>query len=226
MTIWITRTRPGADRTAARLAAAGLEALVDPVLEVRPLPASTDLSGFAGLAFSSPNGVDAFAAASRDRALPAFAVGDATAEALAHHGFSQIRNARGDVAALARRIGEEAGGRVLYLSPAEPSADLVSLVAPYGVAMEARPVYETVPVVPAQALRTAGLTAVLIHSARAGRVVSEVAGERLGDLDILALSEACAAPFSDGTVRSIRVAPFPDDASLVRLTVDTLSKAR
>lgn len=225
MKVWITRTQPGAARTAARLSAAGIENLIDPVLRVRPLAATTDLSGFDALAFTSPNAVDAFAVLSAERSHRVYAVGEATAAALSSIGFRLIETADGEIQALARLLGDHRPGRVLHLGPKIPAADLVLLTAPLEVEVVVRPIYETVPLRPETALRTEHLDAVMVHSARAGAIVAEQAGERLRDLIVLALSEACAAPFADGPAKSVRVAPFPDDASLVRLTVDTLSKA-
>lgn len=226
MRVWITRTEPGASRTAQRLAAAGIDGLIDPVLEVRHLPARLDLAGFDALVFTSPNAVGAFAALCDERSNTTFAVGEATAEGLAGIGFSDIRTAEGDVQALARRLGEQAPGRVLHLAPALPTADLAALAAPFGVEVVAVPIYETIPATPTIALNVDGLDAVMVHSARAGAVLAERAASRLKELIVLALSPACAAPFADMGVKSIEVAPFPDDASLVRLAHDTLSKAR
>ena len=67
--IWITRAQPGADGTAERVRALGHEAMIGPLLEVQMLPdAVVDLRGVAALAFTSANGVRAFAEASGERA--------------------------------------------------------------------------------------------------------------------------------------------------------------
>jgi len=225
MRVWITRTQPGAGRTAARLEAVGLDVLISPVLEVRSRPASTDLTGFDALAFTSPNAVERFAALSRDRARPAFAVGHATTEALTLNGFSRVLTGDGDVGALARLIAERRPGRVLHLAAVEQARDLAALGAGDGVHIEVRPIYETVVVRPDAALAAEDLVAVTVHSARAARAVLEQASTRLAGLHVLALSQACAAPFAKVRVKSLEVAPFPDDASLVRLARDTLPKA-
>jgi uroporphyrinogen-III synthase len=59
--VWITRARPGALATAERVRALGFEALVDPLLAIEFLDAEIDLSHVAALAFTSANGVEAFA---------------------------------------------------------------------------------------------------------------------------------------------------------------------
>jgi uroporphyrinogen-III synthase len=225
MRVWITRTQPGAGRTAARLEAVGLAPLIDPVLEVRPLPASTEVSGFDGLVFTSPNAVAGFTRISSDRTRPAFAVGAATAAALSDAGFTDIHTAGGDVQALAGLLASRPERRFLHLAPAQPVADLAALMAPAGIEVVVRPIYETVPVTPATALAAADLSAVLVHSARAAGVLIDQARARLAHLHVLALSQACADPFQGVAVKSLSVAPFPDDASLVRLVRDTLPKA-
>ena len=61
--VWITRAEPGASRTAARLRDMGLEPILASLLAVEPLtPVLPDLATFNALAFTSPNGVAAFAA--------------------------------------------------------------------------------------------------------------------------------------------------------------------
>lgn len=225
MKVWITRTQPGAGRTAARLQSVGLIPLIDPVLEVRPLDASADTSGFDGLVFTSPNAVAGFARIGSERSLPALAVGEATAEALSDAGFSDIHTAGGDIGALAALLATRPERRLLHLAPARPVADLAAVMAPTGIEVVVRPIYETVPILPTVARAATDLAAVLVHSARAAGVLAEQAGNRLPHLHVLALSQACADPFDGVPVKSLAVAPFPDDASLVRLARDTLPKA-
>jgi uroporphyrinogen-III synthase len=130
--IWITRAEPGASRTAARLKALGRDPLVAPLLEVHPLAVSIDLDGVGALAFTSANGVRAFAALSEDRGLPVFAVGGATAEAARAAAFTSVTSAEGDVAALAQTIvanRDRFAGLVLAPGPREPAGDLVGALA-------------------------------------------------------------------------------------------------
>jgi uroporphyrinogen-III synthase len=85
-TVWITRAQPGAEATARRVQALGFTALVDPLLAIRDLTPTVDLTGVAALAFTSANGVEAFAKLTSVRDLPVFAVGEATAKAAARRG--------------------------------------------------------------------------------------------------------------------------------------------
>ncbi|HET6969964.1 MAG TPA: uroporphyrinogen-III synthase, partial [Phenylobacterium sp.] len=100
--IWITRAQPGADATAERVRAMGHDAVVAPLLAVRPLlDVPVDLRGVAALAFTSANGVRAFADVSGERNLKVFALGAATAQAARAAGFKSVLSADGDVEALA-----------------------------------------------------------------------------------------------------------------------------
>lgn len=226
MTVWITRTRPGAEATAARLAELGLDSLIDPVLEVRVLPTQVCLDGVDALAFTSRNGAAAFAALSDDRSLPAYAVGEATAQALRALGFGTIRTAGGDAEALATLLAEARPGRVLHAAPTEPAADLAVMARGSGVEVRALAVYETRPRRPEAALAARGLSAVLIHSAKGAEGVRRQAAERLADLHVLAISAAAAAPLAGCSMKSLCIAPFPDDPSLSKLTAQTLSDAQ
>ena len=56
--IWVTRTQPGANATAARLTAMGHAPLVQPVLKARPIAnAVLDLSSIDALAFTSGHAI-------------------------------------------------------------------------------------------------------------------------------------------------------------------------
>src|SRR4051812_13210942 len=92
--IWITRAQPGADVTAERVRALGHDVLVTPLLSVRALPGvHIDLIGVAALAFTSANGVRAFADLTGERNLKVFAVGAATALAARAVGFKTVLSA-------------------------------------------------------------------------------------------------------------------------------------
>ena len=162
--------------------------MVAPLLAIRPLPqAAPDLTGVAALAFTSRNGVAAFAALTEARALPVFTVGDATAEAARAAGFSEVRSAAGALGDLARLLAGAAPGVVLVPGALEPAGDLRALLTGR-VEVRPLPVYEAVetasPAPPA-------FDAVLVHSPRAGRALAALAPFA---------GQVCAA-ISDATTR-------------------------
>ena len=211
--VWVTRTEPGASRTAARLEALGFEPLIAPVLEIRPIaqPAPA-LDGFEALAFTSPNGVAAFAALSEDRALPVFAVGDATAERARQAGFGAVTSASGDLSDLAWRLAASASGRVLVPGAREPAGDLDELLD--GAVETVRlPVYEAIGT---RAPAPAGFDAVLLHSPRAARAVAKTLGREGGRNRLaVAISAAAATPLAAAGFAQIRIAGEPTDAAVL-----------
>src|SRR5471030_2758840 len=107
--IWITRAEPGASATAGRVRGLGFEPVVAPLLAVRALGhGPIDLAGAGAIAFTSANGVAAFAARSGARGLTAFAVGSGTAAAAKAAGFATVVSADGDVETLAAAIAAHA----------------------------------------------------------------------------------------------------------------------
>lgn len=222
--IWITRARPGAEATARRVEALGFTALVDPLLEIRFLEPTVDLAGVAALAFTSANGVEAFARLSAARDLPVFAVGEATARAARSMGFAEPVSADGDVEALAALIARTRTGPVLCVGASEPAADLPALLESAGISARALAVYAARDRPPAAETlaRLAGLGAVLLHSPRAARGLAAVL-ERVPApaLRVLCLSRAVAEPLTvarrAGHVGSVAFASRPRESALLDL---------
>jgi uroporphyrinogen-III synthase len=203
--IWVTRTEPQAQATAARLRKLGFQVIVAPVLEARQIPDATiDLTGADAIAFTSGHGVQAFAHLCENRDLPVFAVGDTTAELASKAGFTQVTVSRGGASGLALTIG------------LEPSADLAALLAEQGVGARIVAVYRTAAITPDQV--PSDVDVVLIHSAKAARIVARmIPPDQAAVISVLAISEAAAAPLRALPFAHIAAAPFPDEAHLLAL---------
>ncbi len=217
--VWITRAEPGAEATARRVEAMGWTPLVAPLLEARTLPdVALDLTGVEALAFTSAQGIRAFAALT-DTRMPVFTVGDATAEAARAAGFSDVRSAAGDVVALAHLIANTRPGRVLHAGALHPAGDLIGDLTARGLAARTVALYETLPVDPVPALsRLPDIAAVLVHSPRAARLLADLlTAHPAPSLRLLTLSEAVSAPLRALENAKIAVAPFPNEASLLNL---------
>jgi len=225
--IWVTRASPGAEETAARLAAMGLPPLVDPLLAVVPLSPSIDLDGVAAMTFTSVNGVEAFARLCAARSLPVFAVGERTARAAREAGFGEVVSADGDVSALAALIVGQAAqidGAVLHASAREPAGDLVSPLVAAGLAVRRVAVYETVErdPEPATLAQLGTMAAVLLHSPRAAAKLARVLEARPAPrLRALCLSPSVAVALGtaeqDGRLASVVSAPHPSETALLDL---------
>ena len=219
MRIWITRAQPEAEATAGRIRALRHEPVVAPVLEVRPSLDAPALEGVGALAFTSRNGVRAFAALTPERDLQAFTVGDATAAAAREAGFTDVVSASGDVAALARLITDRKAslrGEVLYAAPVEPAGDLVGALAAEGVQARAETVYRTVAVEPAAPPEA---EVVLVHSAKAARQIAEDAAVRAAapGMTAVCISVAAAEPLHGAGFREVLIAARPDEAAMLEL---------
>lgn len=229
LAVWVARTRPGADETAERLKVLGHHPLIAPVLEVRALAGpAIDLAGAGALAFTSANGLRAFADACPVRDLPVFAVGDTTAAAAKAEGFSTVRSASGDVVALAAQIAagrDGFAGLVLHPCAVQPAGDLVGELARAGVTARAAAVYdtherETLPDLIASALDEEALDVVLIHSPRAARVVHRLLDTPLRRvqaqrLRVVGLSPACLVPLGPLAFARAAAAPRPTEDDLL-----------
>ena len=221
MRIWITRAQPEAEATARRLKAFGHEPVIAPLLQVQPVGEASELGGVGALAFTSRNGVRAFAAFSAERGLPVFAVGDATAEAARDVGFADVVSASGDVEALAELIAARKAsfdGQLLYLSPEETAGDLADALERRGVLARTQVIYRTV-----AAELSAGpptdIDAVLIHSAKAARRLAGEPALRTSAVSLTAvcISTAAAAPLQGQGFREVLVATAPNETALLQI---------
>ncbi|MBW3559118.1 MAG: uroporphyrinogen-III synthase [Proteobacteria bacterium] len=201
----------------------GRTPLVAPLLAVTPLPFPSLPTEVGAVAFTSANAVAALTGRpelQRLRALPVFAVGDATAGAARDLGFERVRSAGGDLTALGRLIAvhrDDIRGPVLHLAARERAGELADGAGPVVVT----PVYQTFELPLDDAVRSAWteLDAILVHSPRAARALARAAaGLDLRRLTAVCISPAAATPLRDRWPR-IAVAEAPNEAALLaRLT--------
>ncbi len=237
-TVWITRTPEGAKRTARSVEALGFEALVAPVLKVRPIRALIDPHSFDAIIVTSRNALNAFCELCPRRSLTVWCVGDSTAEAARAKKFQHVVSAEGDVNALQALLITEAdkSTRLLYIAPKDPAAPLTQNLRAKGFKINETIVYETLPVIPALTTAEATrITHVLLHSSKAARALGPVLKalqDRLSleTLSFLCISEATAQALdaaaeanvknNPGAVLIKRISKFPDEASLLMLLQD------
>jgi uroporphyrinogen-III synthase len=222
--VWVTRAQPGADATAAKLRELGLEAVVEPLLEVRRIDdGPIDLTGVSAVAFTSANAVAAFSERSPERALRVFAVGDATAAAARAQRFSNVLSARGDVQALAAALAtrkRELPGLILYPAAAEPAQDLAAALEAVGLKVRQVTLYETVALELSEALiaRLPLIDAVLVHSAKAAKVLATVLkAHPAPQLAAYCLSGQIARSLGRASLAAVVSAEAPNEAALLGL---------
>ncbi len=230
MRVLITRPREESEAVAKLLAARGIEWLIDALLDIRPSAAALPLTGVQALAFTSANGVRAFAAREPLRALPVFAVGEHTAEAARAAGFARVESAQGAAPELARLLCERldpSAGAVLHCAGAVVRGELAPRLAEAGLELRRAVLYEAVPAAALAAatraaLAAGALDAVLFFSPRSAQTFVSLAraaglAGACARLAALALSPAVAEEARALAWRELLTAARPAQAALLAL---------
>jgi uroporphyrinogen-III synthase len=229
-TVVITRPRDEAEPLACELEQRGYATLVEPLLDIVVLPAAVPpLGPYRALAFTSVNGVRAFADKCADRSLPAYAVGARTAAALRQAGFRDVRDAGGDARALAALILRDLGPNdsVLHPSGVAVAQDLAAFVQSSGIRIDRLPLYDAQPAKALSSALVAALYArtvghVLFFSARTAATFGTLVQEAglvdiMGPCTALCLSDAVAAAARALPWAGVAVACAPTKAALLSL---------
>lgn len=210
----VLRPEPGASATTARIAATGHEAIALSLFETHAVPwIAPPAAQHDGLLLTSANAVRlAGPGLATIQALPAYAVGPATARAARAAGLAVVATGSSDGAELTRIAAARGVRRGLLLC----GRDHVLGVG--GAVSRAVVVYasEAVAVDPGR-LAVAKGAVVLLHSPRAARRFAELAaGARLDRraIRLAALSAAVARAAGDGWA-TVVVASRPADAALI-----------
>lgn len=220
--IWITRAQPGAESTAERVRAMGHEAVIAPLLTVQRIAdARISLAGVAALAFTSANGVRAFADLTAERGLKVFAVGQSTALAARQAGFRAVLSADGDVSALVQGIASrrrELVGTVLHPGAVELAGDLAGDLQAQGVEAQHVALYDSVATEIADAEILLASDAVLLHSPKAAAALARLLKQHAApQLRALGLSKAVLRPLARIVLAEKAPAPFPLESALLNL---------
>jgi uroporphyrinogen-III synthase len=225
----VTRPRAEAESLARALASRGVDAIIEPLMEVHyRAPVMLDLEGVQAILCTSANGVGALAHASGERGLPLFAVGDATASRARAEGFAAVESAGGDVTDLVRlaaaRLCPQAG-RLLHVAGNVVAGDLVGMLRAHGFTIDRTVLYETRPAAAlsptaAQAMRSGAIDFALFFSPRTTAVFVRLAGiarvaECCGSITALSISPAADAALADLRWHDRRVAERPNQPALL-----------
>jgi uroporphyrinogen-III synthase len=228
----VTRPEPDAERTAAGLRARGHIVLVAPLLRIETVEnAEIGPGPFAAILVTSANAAPAIVAHRRFaqlRALPVFAVGDRSAEAMRALGFADVTSANGDVGNLAALAAErfKRGASLLYLAGADRAGDLAAALAGR-LALRTIVVYRAVaaasfpPAVVAAV--TDGLEGVLHFSRRSAEAYINAASasgleeSALKEPVHFCMSAQVAEPLQQTGAADIRIASEPTEAAVIAL---------
>lgn len=218
----VTRPEPQAERFAAQVAArfpGRFDIRLAPLLEILPVePDALPLDEVDGLVFTSRHGVARFAALTSRRDLPAWCVGEATAQAARAEGFA-ARAAAGDADALAGLIAAEVppGARLLQVRGRHVAAELARLLHRSGQQLAEAVVYDQralpLPDEVRGLLRGARRGVVTLFSPRTARLLAGQVPE--GRLTPLCLSEAVARELGSWGPEPAFVARRPDAEAML-----------
>ena len=225
----VTRPRAEAAGLADALASRGIEAIVEPMLDIhyRDAPAP-DLAGVQAILCTSANGARALARLSAERERPVFAVGDSTAGRARAEGFVRVESAGGNVADLARLVRERlrpGDGPLLHVAGTEIAGDLAGELRTHGFEVERAVLYEARP--------AAGLSAATVRALASGIVnfalffsprtaaifvgLAQRAGlaEALRGVTAFSISAAAEAALAGTSFRERCIAETPDQRGLL-----------
>ena len=236
MRIALTRPAPESDALARRLAAAGHDAVVVPVMAIAPLAVDLPAAGIDAVVLTSRHATAGLTPAQRERLapLPALAVGAASAAAARAAGFKDVRTAGADAAALRdlARLTLPHGHRVLYLAGIVHKPALPDALRGDGRSVTVLPTYDAVPVAwdatTVEALRAAPPDAWLHFSARSAALAAEqMTGAGLGDAfreaAHLCLSADVASSLHRVGAAKVTIADRPTCESLVQAVSQILT---
>jgi uroporphyrinogen-III synthase len=228
----LTRPEPDAQLTAAALRAQGHDVFIAPLLRIEPMPEAQIGAGpWAAILITSANAAHAAATHARItplRALPVFAVGRRSADAMAAAGFVDVTSADGNVSDLARLIATrvQPAARLLYLAGEDRAGDLAGDLHTRGFAVETVIIYRAIattglPPALADAMAS-GIDGVLHFSRRSAEAyvdVARAAGTVANALKPVhfCLSAQVAEPLALAGAADIRVAERPNEAVLLAL---------
>lgn len=190
-----------------------------PVIEIVLYEAPIPLEGVGGLVFTSENGVAGFAAATDDRRLPAWCVGDRTARAARHQGLA-ARSAAGTAADLVAAIAADPpAGRVLHLRGEHARGDVCGALTARGIEAEEQIVYAQRELLldpqVRQAVAQAPVTLLPLFSPRSAKLVARQLAESPGRLAIVTMSPAVSAAWTGPAPVAFCEAERPDAASMM-----------
>jgi uroporphyrinogen-III synthase len=208
--VLVLRPRPGADETAARARAIGLDPVVAPLFVVRPVAWTAPEGAVDAILLTSANAARCAGAVPEGRC---YAVGEATAAAARAAGFDLVGTGPSDGAAVAAAMAAEGVRRALHLCGRDHRP-----VEHPGLTVERRIVYsadsaEALPAAAREALRRGALA--LLHSPRAAETFARLV-EDPGSIRVAAISPAAAAAAGDGWAAR-HVAAAPRDEALLEL---------
>jgi uroporphyrinogen-III synthase len=232
----ITRAQPGADVSAASLCDLGFDAYAVPAAIITPTGVDVEIDGVQALLMTSAAAARTTKATPQVRALPLYAVGDATAQAAIAAGFDTVVSAGGDGAALAVLAADRmkpGDGALLHLRGQEVAGDVTGMLSACGFTTRLLEVYRTDdhPEFQNKVLGFLQQRAghILFHSpAGARRFAAAIEDQKiiLKGWNAFGLSQACVLPLVDSGFDACIAAQRPEEDALIEAVFAHLPHSR
>jgi uroporphyrinogen-III synthase len=220
--VLLTRPREASERFAAMLRAefGPMQIAILPLMEIVPLVTTLDLEDVAALIFTSAAGVEVFSDLTGDRSLPAWCVGERTAQAAREAGLKAM-SAGGDAAALVALMADARPlGRLLHLHGAHTRGDVAEGLNKAGLRAEGRAIYDQRRISPGPAFTAAlahdGPIVVPLFSPRSARLFAEAADPVGANLRPVTISAAARDALPDRLARTATLAAAPDAEAMMQ----------
>lgn len=217
--VWVTRTRPGAAKSAEVFKAHGFVPVIAPLLQIlpsgTPLPALTDE---AVLIITSQNAVKELARQVKERHWVLVCVGEATAEVARSYGFENVRSADGtssDVTEFVCSNFTQNDRPFWHLSGNIVRGSIVEDLTHRGYNAKRHIIYTSIPVSTLPELDVGVLDVIAFYSPMAAKTLCGF------DLDVAHISAVSLSPAVDTELETLNfksryVAARPTEAALIR----------
>ncbi len=218
--VWISRSQPGADKTAKIILAMGHTPITAPLLKIKPPHKSPpELPHSAVIIVTSKNGLAALAASTPARHWPLVTVGAATATAAHEYGFEVVHAADGtskDVTQLVKTVFTNDQRPVIHVSGQTVRGTIIEDLRAAGYAAERHIYYISKPVPQRPDLKLKGMTHILLYSPMAAKAL--VAFE-LNLAHVTAISISCDVDneLGDIPLKARRIAAKPTEQSMLTI---------
>lgn len=225
--ILLTRPKAASEAFAVALRSAlgPVDIIIAPVMAIVASDGFPDLADADGLIFTSAAGVDAFAAQSERRDLPAWCVGARTAAAATAIGL-RAQSADGDADALVALLVQSAPrGRLVHLCGTHQRGDVAARLSAAGLWAEAIAIYDQRAVRPnpdlAMALAHPGPIIAPLFSPRSATLFAQAAGDAM--VTPVALSAAVRDVLPAAMAARCHLASHPDAPAMIRAVAKLIS---
>ncbi len=242
MRVLVTRPLIDAEETAAALRARGHAPVLAPLMTITHDTGASEalaraLQGAQGIAFTSANGVRAFAALNARRDAPVITVGPASAASARDAGFNTVFAGDGGAQSLLKLAGRQfssAGGPLVHVAgthlAATSAGGLKRGLEALGFELRRAVIYEAAAALdlPGPLRRelmgdaSPGLEAALFYSPRSAALFRDLViraglAQACGGLKVFCISAATAQALSPLAFKSVDAAPTPNGQALLDL---------